>query len=1247
MRKLVTYFVVIATIIWSLGLATVVPASAAYTPAAGDLIKTATDPAVYYIDADGKRNFFVNSVTFWTWYSGSWSALKMGNDSVALNVISQADFDSLSVGGHVVVRPGTKLIKFQNSPKVYVVSTGSELREVVTSGGDAAVAEALFGTGYASKVITIQNGFENDYTKGTALTSSSSLPDGSLIKYSGSEDIYYIEDGKKRLVADDAFIANGFASSSVVTVATTMTYTAGTSIAAEEAALTTVSGTAATTVATAGSVAVALASDTPAAGLALTSAQRVGFTKVNFTASSDGDAVIDSLVVQRTGIGADTDFGTIILMDASGNVIGNSQTLNSSHQVTFSNDITVPKGTTKSVTLAANMATSGLGGGNVPSLSLISVTPKGSTTVSGTLPIVGNTITINSALTIGTVTVTSVGAAYNPSAATKKVGTENYIFASIKATANSTEDIQIESIRWYQASTTADSDITGLELLQDGVTVIGTGSLVDREVIFSFATPVKIVKGNSKEFSIRGDIVNGSGRVASFGPSKITDWKVKGLTYNSYLNPTYDNSVEPYLIPGPLATIDKGSITFSKGTITSTNVAPSVTNQELSAFYVQVIGEPVIVTRIVADVATGSAKIINVKIVDENGTTIAGPTDPGNAGVNPVGFATSTDTITFPVGTNKYTIKGDLVSSAVWATNASLAIRLDSAKTTAKGETTNLSITASPSTFLTLDTLTVKSAALTVKTSASPAVQNVVRGNPTPWTFANFTLDTSGSGEDIKVTQLTIKHTTTAPGYFGDIQNITLYDGDTALNTPVQGSSETADSTYGSTATTTITFLSALTIPKNTVKTLTLKGSISGSASTSGVGTPQENTFQHKFGIVRAGNITATGAGTGTSVTATVTASEGQAQSISAGGTLRYYAAGANPGNQILVGNTTGNVVGVINVEALYENIEITDIGMTFNDAAGATDVSSVDITDGTTTWNIPISGTNATISPAAGQLIIPVAAVKTLTVKANTSDSVGGGAGKVAASGDSFTITFSNIAAKCTSSGNTGTSNPALTITGQDTVTNSNYIYASKPTIGNFTSSLGTGNERTLFQFTMTADAKGDVGFYKVTFDITTGANSGVTTTNLKFIENPGGSQVDLTYRETNYSIPEIDGRPELIVAGEGGTLRYNIVFNTQAYTASPSWEYRIIPAGGSKTFALKGDVGKSTSGNYSYSIALIGDNAAAAIGDATTTDALANDSFIWSDLNFGNNTGTATATNEWTNGYLLFATSTQSATF
>ena len=102
MRKLLTYSVVVATIVWSLGLAAVVPlATAAYSPSAGDKIKTANNPAVYYIDSEGKRHLFSNEVTYWTWYSGTWA-------NQGIKTISQDDFDNLGIGNNVTV-PTTKL----------------------------------------------------------------------------------------------------------------------------------------------------------------------------------------------------------------------------------------------------------------------------------------------------------------------------------------------------------------------------------------------------------------------------------------------------------------------------------------------------------------------------------------------------------------------------------------------------------------------------------------------------------------------------------------------------------------------------------------------------------------------------------------------------------------------------------------------------------------------------------------------------------------------------------------------------------------------------------------------------------------------------------------------------------------------------------------------------------------------------------------------------------------------------------
>jgi hypothetical protein len=74
------------------------------------IIKTATYPAVYYVSG-GKKYLFVNRVTFGTWRA----------DFSGLKVVSQADFDSVNLGGNVTARPGVSLVKFDNSANVYAV----------------------------------------------------------------------------------------------------------------------------------------------------------------------------------------------------------------------------------------------------------------------------------------------------------------------------------------------------------------------------------------------------------------------------------------------------------------------------------------------------------------------------------------------------------------------------------------------------------------------------------------------------------------------------------------------------------------------------------------------------------------------------------------------------------------------------------------------------------------------------------------------------------------------------------------------------------------------------------------------------------------------------------------------------------------------------------------------------------------------------------------------------------------------
>ena len=199
-------------------------AQAAYLPMSGDLVKTAKSPAVYIIDDNLKRHLFSNQATFFTWYSGSWS-----NQNI--KTITQDEFDQLDNGGNVTARPGTNLIRFDNSNKVYAVKPGAVLCEV----------RALYGDNWLSRVIDIQSSFENDYVRDPSciIASTSKLPDGTLIQYAKSSDTYLIDSGKKRKVTSAGFTANNFKSSALVTnVPTTMAYDSGkTSVTGAERAL--------------------------------------------------------------------------------------------------------------------------------------------------------------------------------------------------------------------------------------------------------------------------------------------------------------------------------------------------------------------------------------------------------------------------------------------------------------------------------------------------------------------------------------------------------------------------------------------------------------------------------------------------------------------------------------------------------------------------------------------------------------------------------------------------------------------------------------------------------------------------------------------------------------------------------------------------------------------------------------------------------------------------------------------------
>ena len=209
-RQLFVYlFLFFAVAVVSLELITQ-SVSAAYIPTEGDLIKISYDPAIYYVNNAGQRKLFVNGPTFWSWYSGTW------NDQ-DIKIISQDDFDKLYVGENMAIRPGTNLIKFQNSNNIYAVRPGNKLCKTTTNYGD----------NWRDRLVTIQNSFESNYIMDTIcrVDADTKLPNATIIQYNGSSQKFYIENGIKRLLTDNGFNLNKFQDKFVVkNVSQSMTF---------------------------------------------------------------------------------------------------------------------------------------------------------------------------------------------------------------------------------------------------------------------------------------------------------------------------------------------------------------------------------------------------------------------------------------------------------------------------------------------------------------------------------------------------------------------------------------------------------------------------------------------------------------------------------------------------------------------------------------------------------------------------------------------------------------------------------------------------------------------------------------------------------------------------------------------------------------------------------------------------------------------------------------------------------------
>jgi hypothetical protein len=323
-----------------------------------------------------------------------------------------------------------------------------------------------------------------------------------------------------------------------------------------------------TGVSTGGSLNVALAGDTPAAGNVAILAADVAMTKINLTAATSANALISGITVTRYGLSANDDISDIKLYDGT-TKIGSTQGLNSTTgKAVFTGlALLIPAGTIKVLTIKGTFPSTA-DVGKIVALGIAlstDVTLSGGGTISGAFPATGHTFTVGG-ITVGYLAVT---ANTTPAASNLISGSTDQDVASFKFDASSTENFNVNSITFTEIGTSASSDASNFKLKYLGTQIGSTVASMtgDEEVTFTGSPLFTVNAGTNKNIYLACDIASGitSARTIRFEINDTPDVIAVGASSMGTVTVTADTSGTAFTAAqGKIMTIIQGSVTVAK-----------------------------------------------------------------------------------------------------------------------------------------------------------------------------------------------------------------------------------------------------------------------------------------------------------------------------------------------------------------------------------------------------------------------------------------------------------------------------------------------------------------------------------------------------------------------------------------------------------------------------------------------------------------------------------------------------------
>lgn len=623
-KKAFTWSVVLTTMLWSVGFATLAPLVAQAADEcpvleAGDRFKVNTGNAVYSLDGN---------LDYMYWPHASVNTQYNGEGSFGdVTTISSACFDNYSQATNpsgIVHLPGAALILQLGSSQVYAVLPGNKRAHIT----DGAIAEALYGSNWVSFLHGVNSFLWSDYTDAAPLTEA--IPhDGMLVTTAGSSNVYYVMDqmyhmvdgalghlsGYVHTVSQEVFDTLEMADTSVTPASITADPTQG--LGGDVKTPTPGPGEEST------SVSVSLSGASPSEGKAVINVPNVVFGKFVLTNSGDVDTKVNSVKIGRRGLGSDANFAGVTLYDGSTKLGNTKSSWNSDGYMTYNiaNGWTIPAGTSKTLTLTAELDTAG----TYNSLGIEEITlSKGTATGLAVYGAEMNGVDV----TVGSVTVTGQGTASQ----TKNIGSTDVTLARFELELSSVEDGYFQTITLNNKGTASDNDVANLYLYHGADMIAGPVDMESDDVTFVLDEEMMLEKSESVEFKVIGDIVDGDTNTVEFVLNADTDLTVVGETYGTSLGVTR-TAFDAQADSGTTATTIDGAELNVAWTSTAQDVVDDQNNVEFARLTLSSGATDIEITQFRVDIdevdgsdsGSGAVDIDELELVDtEDGSVYSG-----------------------------------------------------------------------------------------------------------------------------------------------------------------------------------------------------------------------------------------------------------------------------------------------------------------------------------------------------------------------------------------------------------------------------------------------------------------------------------------------------------------------------------------------------------------------------------------------------------------------------------------------